>query len=695
MKRIRIMVKPGTNTKRIKKVKAVINKSSNKNYSPDFNLIKRKLFSIENKINGKKVKEKPEKNIHIANDIMKGKEYINIIEKLESLENELNQIKNYNDSGTKKDNVKEKIYEKIKLLEDKLKGIKNKKIVGGREIIEEPVASPSQEKIIVVQQAQDQKSGTGKYDYKEMSDESIKKINFGGIEIPEIKESVKEELKDVTEEDKKKIDIKYSLVPKHPKKDEPVFAYAHIHWNDKFGTLVYDVTEPKITKEDKENIIVIKEYIEDKINVVFDEISKKEAIEYLNKKITEAFRYFNINDKSRQEVLRYYIFRDFLGFGKLHAILNDPNIEDVSCDGVNIPIFVYHKDNRIGSIATNIKFNSKEELDSFVMKLAEKCKKTISILKPLLDGTLPDGSRAQATLGSDIAGKGSNFTIRKFPEKPLTPTDLLLNGTFDINIATYLWMVIENSSSILISGGTATGKTSMLNAISLFIPKESKIVSIEDTAEIRLFHSNWIPEIARTSMDGSVTMFDLLKESLRQRPDYIIVGEVRGKEAYVLFQQMATGHPGISTIHAENFDKLLDRLTTQPINLPPSLIENLDIIVFLKGIKYKNRYIRRVNEIVEVLGYDRKTNQPITKTLFKWNAQSDKFELNDKSYILKKIMNLRGISENDIKSEFENRAKLLQWISLRKINDYRLFTRIIDLYNTNKEEVLMRIEAEL
>jgi len=596
------------------------------------------------------------------------------------------------------------IKRKMKNLEDRLNEIKqnyrkDKNILGRKIIVEknpETIKNNTQEDRIIVVPSENIQHNQIEYNknYRPLTTEEINN-NFKGIELPNISYSVKEELEDVSESSRRNIDIKYPLVPKNPKKDEHVMAYAHIHWDDKIGNLIYEVIEPKITDEDKKKIFIIKEYIEDKINIIFDEINKKEAIDYLNKKISEAFRYFKITDNLKKEVLRYYIFRDFLGFGKLNAIFNDSQIEDISCDGVNIPVFVYHKDSRIGSIPTNVKFEDKNELNDFVMKLAEKCRKPISILKPLLDGSLPDGSRVQGTLESDIAHKGSNFTIRKFPDMPLTPTDMLLNGTFDINIATYLWMAIENSSSVLISGGTATGKTSMLNAISLFIPKESKIVSIEDTAEIRLFHPNWIPEVSRGSTEGSVTMFDLLKESLRQRPDYIIVGEVRGKEAYVLFQQMATGHPGISTIHAENFDKLLDRLTTQPINLPPNLIENLDIVIFLKEVKYKHRYIRRVNEILEVLGYDRKSNQPIIRTLFKWDPKKDNFIIKDKSYILKKIMDLRGISEDDIKNEFKNRSKLLKWIALRKINDYRLFTRIIDLYNTNKEEVLMRIEAEI
>ena len=644
MRKIRIMVKPGANTRRVRK---------------------------------SKVKLSPQVHRSIT-DVEKNEE---ILERLKRIEEKIKHPITKEIIKPTKEIVKEIVHEHPKA------EVVDERIINELERLQN--ARTPEEKIIVVNEQRDHGEQSG---HAQSNDNEINLD--AGIEIPATDDVVKEEAEELTEAERQNIEMKYSLVPKKAPLDKAL-AYAHIHWDERRGNLIYDVVEPKLDDAGRKQIVVIKEYIEDKINVIFDEINKKEAIAYLEKKVDEAFDYFNIKDEKRKRVLKYYIFRDFLGLEKIDALMKDPNIEDISCDGVGIPIFVYHKDNRIGSIATNVIFNSKDELDEFVMKLAEKCKKSISILRPLLDSSLPDGSRVQATLGSDIAHKGSNFTIRKFPEMPLTPTDMLLNGTMDLNIATYLWFLIENSSSVLISGGTATGKTSLLNAISLFIPKEAKIVSIEDTAEIRLIHPNWIPEVARSSTFGGVTMFDLLRESLRQRPDYIIVGEVRGKEAYVLFQQMATGHPGISTIHAEDFNKLMDRLTTPPINLSPSLIESLNIIVFLKRMKYKNRYIRRVNEVVEILGFDRKSNQPITRRIFHWDADHDKFIVDNKSYMLEKVRSVHGFVEEELKEEFKNRTKLLKWIALRKINDYRIFTRVIDLYKMKKDEVLMRIEAEL
>jgi len=289
--------------------------------------------------------------------------------------------------------------------------------------------------------------------------------------------------------------------------------------------------------------------------------------------------------------------------------MRDPLIEDISCTGISYPIYIFHRNPLIGEIKTNLQFNSDEELDNFVIKLSVRTGRIVSVANPLLDAALPNGARIQITFGKDISRRGSSFTIRKFTEDPFTPIDLLLYGTVDFNMLAYLWTLVEEGRSLLISGGTATGKTSFLNAISLFIKPEKKIISIEDTAELKLPHPNWLSEVARPGYGpnryGEVTMFDLLKAALRQRPDYIIVGEVRGEEAYILFQAMATGHAGLGTIHAESFEALMDRLLSPPINLPPSLLEVLDGVVFLKRLRYQGKYVRRVDKIYEILGFNK------------------------------------------------------------------------------------------
>jgi flagellar protein FlaI len=332
-----------------------------------------------------------------------------------------------------------------------------------------------------------------------------------------------------------------------------------------------------------------------------------------------------------------------------------------------------------------------------VIKLAQKCNKSISIAKPLLDGSLPDGSRIQATLGTDIARKGSNFTIRKFTERPLTPTHMLRFKTLNSTQLAYLWMAIENGQSMLISGGTATGKSSMLNVLSLFIRPNAKVVSIEDTAELRLPLPHWVPHVARTPIAvegkiGEVSLFDLLKSSLRQRPDYIIVGEVRGKETYVLFQQIATGHTGLATIHAANFPQLIDRLITPPISLPPTLLENIGIIVFLVVTKIKGAYVRRANSIVEITGM--KNERPLFRPIFNWKAIGDTFELKGKSVVMKTIANRQGLTEEHIKDELARRKTILEWMLKRGVYDYKDVARIVSTYYSDPGRLLDYISAE-
>jgi len=344
---------------------------------------------------------------------------------------------------------------------------------------------------------------------------------------------------------------------------------------------------------------------------------------------------------------------------------------------------------------TNIVFGDKDELDSFVMRLSQKCGKSVSIAEPLVDGSLPDGSRVQATLGTDIARRGSNFTIRKFTHAPLTPIHMMEYGTLDSTQLAYLWLAIENRKSLLISGGTATGKTSLLNALSLFIRPSMKIVSIEDTSELRLPHPHWIPEVARTPIAvgktaGEVSLFDLLKTSLRQRPDYLIVGEVRGEEAFVLFQQIATGHAGLATIHAASLSQLINRLTTPPINLPPSLIENIDIIVFLLQVKSRDRYVRRANEILEVKGL--KGDKPLTGVIFKWKPVVDKFESVEKSILLEHVAKSLGLTEASLKEELRVRKEILEWMKEKRMFDYRDIAKIINGYYSSPDKIISMVE---
>lgn len=504
-------------------------------------------------------------------------------------------------------------------------------------------------------------------------------------------------------EDLRRVNIKYPLTPFTPEKGADVFAWAQIKWDASKNSLAYTVIEPVLSAEDKENIDRIKKVIEEEIDIDFKAFSKESAVEYLKKNLQSIIDRFSIRiTPEKLKVYSYYVLRDFVGLGPLQPILNDENIEDVSCDGMGVPVYIYHKDARFGSLVTNLVFDKPEELNELVMKVAQRCGRSISTSEPLLQGALPDGSRVQATLETDIATRGSNLTIRKFSKHPLTPVQMLSGNTMDAKLLAYVWFAIEHGRSVLIAGATAAGKTSLLNSLSFFIKPSYKIVSIEDTPEIQLPHEHWIAEVSRAGFGeageagrkaGEISMFDLLKGSLRQRPDYIIVGEIRGVEASVLFQQMSTGHPGISTFHADSLEKVIDRLTTRPINLSPSLLETLDILVFIKRLRYKAGYVRRVTDVHEVMKYDKNKGQLITNKVFEWDPATDTFKTLKDSYVMGKLSSETGITQDFIRSELEKRVKVLHWMADKYITNYKRVGEVLKAYYTTQESLMDLVEA--
>jgi flagellar protein FlaI len=519
------------------------------------------------------------------------------------------------------------------------------------------------------------------------------KLNVGGGEEQEF--------------DRTRLQLNYTLIPKRPGKDDRVYASAKIFWDEKNNHYEYELKEPEFTEKLKEVTLKVKNLLEQKLDVDFTKLKRFEAVGYLHKKVDDILGYYSFGlTKYEKDTMHYYMERDFIGIGKIEALMQDDNIEDISCDGIGIPIFIFHRNPKIGSVPTNITFESKEELDSFIMRMSQLCGKSLSVASPLVDGALPDGSRLQATLATDIARRGSNFTIRKFSQEPLTPVNLLSNNTIDVQQLAFLWLAVDYGRSVLVSGGTASGKTSLLNVLSLFIRPERKIISIEDTPELKLPHTHWIPTVARVPISmgrevggvsaiGEIDLFDLLKESVRQRPDYTIVGEVRGKEAYVLFQQMATGHPSLATIHAENELKLVDRLTTPPIELPAGLLANLDLIVFLMRGRYRDKHVRRVNEILEIIGVDPKTQKPITNQIFRWDPIRDKFEISNSSVTLKKIGDMNGLSEKQILYDLLRRMYVLHWMSRHNVTSYIDVFTVFSMYYAYPEKVLNMILAEI
>ena len=480
------------------------------------------------------------------------------------------------------------------------------------------------------------------------------------------------------------------------------YAIANLKWNEELGRLEYFMLEPALTKEQKKKLETIKELIIDVLDVNVFEVKETESIrQLLKEKVDKLINDYGIRmTKHEYSKILYYMNRDFIGMGIIEPLMQDPNIEDISCDGIDIPLYIYHR--RYASMPSNLRFPNEEVLNRFVTRIAQRCGKHISVAEPLLDAALPDGSRVQATFSShkDISMHGSTFTIRKFTKDPLTITDMLNFGTLPALISAYLWLTLEYRNSILVAGGTATGKTSLLNALVMFVPEEAKIVSIEDTPEIKLPHEHWVQKVTRTGFGraglsgkkmGEITMYDLLRAALRERPDNIIVGEVRGKEAFVLFQGMATGHCGLATIHGDSVASVMNRLRTPPINLSPGLLQHLNTILVLTRARVKGVEVRRAKEVVEIIGITRK-NEPVVNTLFKWNPADDTFAFaSDRSYALEKIMADKGISESSVWEELHRRARVLRWMKTRDVRYYKDVGKVLQTYYKNPEKILKQL----
>jgi len=498
-------------------------------------------------------------------------------------------------------------------------------------------------------------------------------------------------------EDLTKTNVTYPLIYSGGK----VHVYANIRYDPSMHGLLYRIIEPQLSADEDKQLVKTENTLVEELEVDFSALKKQTAEKYLFEKIDSVISYYGMQMTQRtREIMDYFIKRDFIGLGPVEPMFQDPNIEDISCDGTGIPLYIYHRDPRFGSIRTTVSFKEEDELNSFVMKLAQRCGRSISVADPLLDGALPNGSRVQATFGTGISMKGSNFTIRKFTKDPLTFVDLVNYGTMSAELLAYLWMAIEHGKSVLIAGPTACGKTTLLNTISLFIRPELKIVTIEDTPELRLPHENWIAQVARTGFGpegasgkklGEISLFDLLKASLRQRPDEIIVGEVRGKEAYVLFQQIATGHPGMSTIHAESMEAVINRLTTPPISLPASLVQHLDILLVMTRVRQHGKYIRRVKEAVEVTGFNPEKDRPFLNTPYRWTPATDKFNYEGKSGVLKEIMETLGSTPEGVFGELDRRVKVIEWLVTSGIRDYKNVGKVVSEYYQSPETVLDRI----
>jgi flagellar protein FlaI len=487
-----------------------------------------------------------------------------------------------------------------------------------------------------------------------------------------------------------KADITYPLI-------EP-FAYAKISWDPGGRKLLYRIAEPELDPDDMGTLRKIEEALMELIDVKMSVLkNREEAISYLQQKIQKVLAEMSIVLTSERYVkIMYYLVRNFVGLNEIEPLMFDPYIEDIGCSGLNTPVYIIHK--KFGSLETSVVYNDPEKLSNFVVKMSERCGRYISYATPLLDGRLPDGSRVQASFAKDVTTKGPTFSIRKFRSNPFSPIDMIDLKTASADMMAYLWLLIQHNVSILICGGVSTGKTSILNALSMFIPREEKIVSIEDTREINLPHENWIPSVSRVGYGipeasgrryGEVDLFDLLKESFRQNPDYVVVGEVRGKEAYVMFQGMASGHASLGTMHAGSLEDVMKRLQTPPIELSPSLIESLDVIIVMTNAREKGKSSRRVKEIAEIQSIDSHTGIAHSKKIFTWIPSDDSFQEDiQESVLLQKVSFAEGVQLQKMVSELKERKAVLSWMQKKGIADFQHVCEVINLYYKDKPAVM-------
>jgi flagellar protein FlaI len=471
------------------------------------------------------------------------------------------------------------------------------------------------------------------------------------------------------------------------------YAFVYVGFDPEDDEYLYHVVEPGLDEFEQEILETLYDDIRDALiyDAVYDPDSAEEVLKQQMQRLLEEYGLeVDVNAFYR---LFYYLHRAFEGFEKLDPLMQDPHIEDISCDGYGIPIFVYHAD--YTDIETNVVYEQ-EELDGFVVRLAQQSGRHISIGDPVTETTLPDGSRAELALGEEVTPRGSAFTIRKYSEEPFTPARLVELDTFDLNQMAYLWLAIESNKSLIFAGGTASGKTTSMNAISMFIPPRSKVLTIEDTRELTLYHENWLSSVTRdASGEGDdITMYDLLRSALRHRPEYIVVGEVRGEEAMTLFQAMNTGHTTYSTMHADSVQTVINRLENDPINVPRAMIQSLDILCVQTLTHVGTERVRRNRVIAEIEGIDQRTGDLDYSTAFEWNPSADDFEQRD-SHVLDEIQEERGWSRSELLREFRNRKRVLRYMVEQDVTDYRRFTALVNEYYAQPERVIDRVTEEL
>jgi len=453
---------------------------------------------------------------------------------------------------------------------------------------------------------------------------------------------------------------------------KPPFSFAFIVQDKNTRELLYLIDEIPFGKKEREAFVKIKGILEAELQAPKEGESPVDSFRRQFPQIGEKHPQI-IKDIPLVEakIINYYLERDIAGFGKIDPLLSDSYVEDISCNGVNRAIYLWHR--KYENIRTNLSFVDEEELDSFIMRLAHKAGKHVSIAFPMVDATLPGKHRLAIYYRKEVTPLGTSFTIRKFREDPLTVIDLIQNETLNLEAAAYLWLLVENKFSSMIIGSTGAGKTTSLNAIAGLIHPQHKIITVEEVAEINLSRENWVSTISRagfgTEDAGQIPLYDLIRSAVRHRPDWIIVGEIRGEEAYVLFQALATGHGGLCTMHAEDPETAIKRLTQPPMNIPTSIIPLMHCAISVRhvrapvlveyGRKISTRKFVKISEIESA----NKIND-----VFTWDSSSDDFKEDlSNSYLFRKMAERWSLPIRYIHEEFERRKEVLSYLVEKNI----------------------------
>ena len=510
----------------------------------------------------------------------------------------------------------------------------------------------------------------------------MKSVNDNQIELSSV---LNQELLDesVTNE----VSSQFKIVKEYPL--NAPFSYAKILWDEKNSNYQYFVDEIKLNFDEERIYKDLYTFVEQSLDSL-ETTKEKKFDAHLNDVIKKHEGFFISNPVASMEKVKYFLKRDIMGYGEIDALMHDPNIEDISCSGPNIPLYVWHRN--YDSLSSNISFESHQKLNSFITRIVFKAGKHVSTAHPISDLAITGNHRISVLYQKEITPKGTSFTIRKFKEDPYTIVDLIGFGTIDLETAAYLWMMIEAKMSIMIIGSTGSGKTTVLNAIAGLVSENDKLFSVEDVAEINLPHDNWFSLISRSGYgsndEGEIGLYELIKSGVRHRPDYIIVGEIRGSEAYVMFQAMATGHGGLCTMHADSLDSASKRLQQKPMNIPPAYLSLMNCALVIKRVKDKvtGQSMRRAISIEEI------SSNTAPNSVTTWNPKSDYFEHSfDASKNLKKISEHTGDEFDDVLKEHHKRTKILKWMSSNNIREHKTVTEMIRKYYNDPNSVLKKI----